>query len=93
MPIWNPVLERESNPVNSIPVVAVILNWKRPADTLACLRALGDQLPVVVVDNGSGDDSLELIRSAKPDVPLLVLCCCAPPYAHDDTDLLEPAAG
>lgn len=27
------------------------------------------------------------------DVPLLVLCCCAPPYAHDDTDLLVPAAG
>jgi len=70
---WKPARERESNTVNPIPVVAVILNWKRPADTLACLRALGDRLPVVVVDNGSGDDSLELIRSAKPDVPLLVL--------------------
>jgi mannose-6-phosphate isomerase-like protein (cupin superfamily) len=25
------------------------------------------------------------------DAPLLVLCCCAPPYGHDDTDLLDPA--
>lgn len=25
------------------------------------------------------------------NVPLLVLCCCAPPYAHDDTDLLDEA--
>lgn len=59
--------------MNSIPVVAVILNWKRPADTLACLEALGTTVPVVIVDNGSGDDSLEIIRHAKPDVPLLVL--------------------
>lgn len=73
MLILKPARVRESEVVNSIPVVAVILNWKRPAETLACLQALGDQLPVVVVDNGSGDDSLELIRSAKPDVPLLVL--------------------
>lgn len=59
--------------MDSIPVVAVILNWKRPADTLACLEALGTTVPTVIVDNGSGDDSLEIIRHAKPDVPLLVL--------------------
>lgn len=23
-------------------------------------------------------------------VPLRVLCCCSPPYAHDDTELLVP---
>ena len=22
------------------------------------------------------------------DVPLVILCCCAPPYSHEDTDLL-----
>jgi mannose-6-phosphate isomerase-like protein (cupin superfamily) len=21
--------------------------------------------------------------------PLVILCCCAPPYAHEDTELLE----
>jgi mannose-6-phosphate isomerase-like protein (cupin superfamily) len=25
------------------------------------------------------------------DGPLVILCCCSPPYAHDDTELLEPA--
>jgi mannose-6-phosphate isomerase-like protein (cupin superfamily) len=24
------------------------------------------------------------------DTPLKVLCCCAPAYSHDDTELLEP---
>jgi len=23
-------------------------------------------------------------------VPLKILCCCAPPYSHDDTELLAP---
>ena len=22
--------------------------------------------------------------------PLILLCCCAPPYSHADTELLEP---
>jgi mannose-6-phosphate isomerase-like protein (cupin superfamily) len=26
--------------------------------------------------------------NAGPD-PLVLLCCCAPPYSHDDTVLLE----
>jgi mannose-6-phosphate isomerase-like protein (cupin superfamily) len=25
--------------------------------------------------------------------PLRILCCCAPPYAHDDTELLESPSG
>ncbi len=25
--------------------------------------------------------------------PLVILCCCAPPYAHEDTELLEDEAG
>lgn len=23
--------------------------------------------------------------------PLILLCCCSPPYSHEDTELLEPA--
>jgi GT2 family glycosyltransferase len=42
-------------------VTAVILNWNSAADTIRCLRAVvgGSVVPsVVVVDNGSTDDSL-----------------------------------
>lgn len=27
--------------------------------------------------------------TAAPDAPLVLLCCCSPAYAHDDTELLE----
>jgi GT2 family glycosyltransferase len=53
----------------------VLVNWIGWADTLACLDSL-DRLTypdatVVVVDNGSADDSVERIRAARPDVRLL----------------------
>ncbi|GAP13473.1 predicted glycosyltransferases [Longilinea arvoryzae] len=54
-------------------IAAVILNWKKPADTLLCLETLGDKVSAVVVDNGSQDGSVERIRMAKPDVPLISL--------------------
>jgi mannose-6-phosphate isomerase-like protein (cupin superfamily) len=44
---------------------------------------------------GAGDGilipsgSLHQIRNAGPQ-PLVFLCCCAPPYAHEDT-ILEPS--
>jgi GT2 family glycosyltransferase len=45
----------------------VILNWNNADDTIACLKALerADPQPqhVVVVDNGSADDSLDAIES------------------------------
>jgi len=44
----------------------VIVNWKRPADTLACLESIANAKPgpdrIVVVDNASGDDSVARIR-------------------------------
>jgi GT2 family glycosyltransferase len=47
----------------------VILNWNNGADTVACLSALVTSNPrperVVVVDNGSKDNSLELIHRWK----------------------------
>jgi len=46
-------------------LAAVVVNWNRPADTLACLESLHEARPrpsyVVVVDNGSIDDSVERI--------------------------------
>lgn len=58
--------------MDSISVAAVVLNWKKPEATIACLDALGD-CKAVVVDNNSGDDSLEVIRKIRPDVPLFAL--------------------
>lgn len=54
-------------------VAVVVLNWKKPAETLRCLETLGDAVPVVVVDNGSQDGSIDLIQAARPDVPLIAL--------------------
>jgi mannose-6-phosphate isomerase-like protein (cupin superfamily) len=24
------------------------------------------------------------------DIPLKILCCCSPPYSHDDTEIIDP---
>lgn len=55
-------------------VTAVVLNWRRADDTIACVRSLADHAPdvdVTVVDNASGDGSLERIRAAFPSVTLI----------------------
>lgn len=44
---------------------AVILNWRDATSTISCIKSLfslGDYLGIVVVDNDSGDGSLEEIR-------------------------------
>jgi GT2 family glycosyltransferase len=57
-------------------VLILILNWNGKADTLECLASLAaaDTTPLfstLVVDNGSTDDSVQVIRSAYPDIPIL----------------------
>ncbi len=47
-----------------------VLNWNGREDTLRCLAALRE-VRVVVADNGSGDGSVEAIRSAFPSVALV----------------------
>jgi GT2 family glycosyltransferase len=61
---------------NSNPAVTcVVLNWNGWGDTVECLDALREctypHLTVIVVDNGSTDDSVARIRSAHPDILLL----------------------
>lgn len=62
--------------MNSNPRVAcILLNWNGWQDTLACLDALATcsypNLRIVVVDNGSTDESVGKIRAAHPDIALL----------------------
>jgi len=56
-------------------VVIIVLNWNNPANTLECLASLAhvDCPPheIVVVDNGSSDDSARVIRAAYPCVPVI----------------------
>ncbi|HEY8292708.1 MAG TPA: glycosyltransferase family 2 protein [Thermomicrobiales bacterium] len=55
-------------------VITIVLNWNRCADTLACLasvRAMTYSTEIVVIDNGSTDESVATIRAAYPDVTIL----------------------
>jgi len=56
-------------------VACIVLNWNGWRDTIACLSALKEcaypQFTVIVVDNGSTDDSVARIRSAHPKTLLL----------------------
>ncbi len=53
----------------------IVLNWNGKADTLICLDSLSrlvyDRYRVIVVDNGSIDDSVATIRAVFPGLPLV----------------------
>jgi GT2 family glycosyltransferase len=65
------------SPVRAPSVLAVVLNWNSGGDALACLAALEASTfapcRVLVVDNGSTDDSLAQLRARLPPVALLEL--------------------
>jgi GT2 family glycosyltransferase len=56
-------------------ISCIVVNWNGWQDTVECLDALKDctypQMTVIVVDNGSTDDSRSKIRAAHPDILLL----------------------
>jgi GT2 family glycosyltransferase len=56
-------------------VTCILLNWNGWRDTVECLKALKEcryqNLTIIVVDNGSNNDSVARIRAAHPDVLLL----------------------
>jgi GT2 family glycosyltransferase len=64
---------RESSPWRKTAVL--VLNWNNAAATLGCLACLDANvgLQAVAIDNGSSDDSIEVIARAYPDVPVVRL--------------------
>ena len=54
---------------------AVTVNWNRPDDTIECVRSIlsggYDDIGLVVVDNGSGDGSVEKMRKALPEATII----------------------
>lgn len=52
-------------------LTVVILNWNGKNDTVACLKSLPAEISTVVVDNGSTDDSVNVISQEFPQVTLL----------------------
>jgi GT2 family glycosyltransferase len=62
--------------IENLQVLSVIvLNWRKPYETLACLESL-EQLDylnteIIVVDNGSRDDSVPLLHQYFPGVHIL----------------------
>lgn len=56
-------------------VIAIILNYMRPGDTIDCIDSLKKSsyspLQLIVVDNASTDDSAERIRATHPDIEIL----------------------
>lgn len=64
-----------SPPLNEPMVTFVILNWNQAQMTIDCLESLHNQdyahIRIVLVDNGSTDDSCERIAAAFPGVILI----------------------
>ncbi len=64
-----------STPGTSPSVFVIVLNWNGWEDTIPCLKSLQDadyrNLQIVVVDNGSTDESVETIRLNVPGIPIL----------------------
>jgi GT2 family glycosyltransferase len=63
-----------SNPQS---LTVIIVNWERPRDTLECIQSVLNQdilnLQILVVDNGSRDNSVALISEQYPSLTYLQL--------------------
>ena len=58
-------------------ISVVLVNFRGADDTIECVRGLrelnwpADRLEIVVVENGSGDDSLEKLKALGDDIVLI----------------------
>lgn len=63
--------------MNSKPAISVIiLNYNNPKDTLECVHSLMknnfDSYEVILIDNGSKDGSVDILRQLEPEYPDLI---------------------
>lgn len=58
-------------------ILAIILNWKQPEITIECIQALQQMtyrhLAILVLDNGSGDDSCEKLKKNSDNIEIIAL--------------------
>lgn len=58
-------------------ILAVVLNWRQPQVTLECVQALRamtyPKLEILVIDNGSGDNSVQILQDWSPELQVLEL--------------------
>ncbi len=58
--------------MTNLKILAITLNWRQPKTTIECVRALQamhyPELDILVIDNGSRDDSLGLFNQELPSV-------------------------
>ena len=58
-------------------ILIIIVNWERPNDTIECIGSISASSNydhrILVVDNGSRDESVITISQAYPDIDLLIL--------------------
>lgn len=58
-------------------VLAIILNWRQPDLTIECVKTLKEStyqpLEIVVIDNGSNDDSVTVLRRSLTNTTILSL--------------------
>lgn len=61
----------------SAPVCVVMITWNQAQDTLECLETLAAQdynpISIILVDNGSQDNTVERVREQCPDIEIIEL--------------------
>jgi GT2 family glycosyltransferase len=69
------MIAKDLQPVTSWHITAVVVNWNRPSDTIACVQSLLEQkgidLHIIIVDNGSTDNSVRILRDKFPNLELI----------------------
>jgi glycosyltransferase involved in cell wall biosynthesis len=54
-----------------MPLTAIVLTYNEAGNIAACLKGVGPVPDVVIVDSGSTDATIELAKTARPDVRVL----------------------
>lgn len=69
------VVAEKPNNISSPRVAIIILNWNGKEDTLECLASVGQMeypnYEIIVVDNGSSDDSVDAISNQYPEIKII----------------------